>query len=78
MKVKFQVENEKLSVSLDRGIVTRYPYHINKEVDIMTTLKDKVRCNMCMWVGFVNRDEDTCPNCCETGYLMDIEQDIEV
>ncbi|WPF70258.1 hypothetical protein BCVP_CDS0230 [Bacillus phage BC-VP] len=44
----------------------------------MNKLMDKVKCNWCEKESLVNFDEDVCPHCKEDGYLMDIEQDIEV
>lgn len=44
----------------------------------MKILADLVRCNWCEWKGFVNRCTDTCPKCKKEGFLMDIEQDVEV
>lgn len=41
-------------------------------------LKDKVKCNWCEEENIVDIDTDLCPSCDKEGYLMDIEQDIEV
>ena len=41
-------------------------------------LMDKVKCCMCDEVSIVERWADDCPMCNKTGYLMDIEQEIEV
>lgn len=40
--------------------------------------QDKVICNWCEEISFVDFDADSCPECKEIGYLMDIEQGIEV
>ena len=39
--------------------------------------KDKVICNWCEEIWIVDFDVDTCPECNSTGYLMDIEQEVE-
>ena len=41
-------------------------------------LMDKVKCCMCDEESIVERWADDCPACNETGYLMDIEQEIEL
>lgn len=41
-------------------------------------LMDKVKCCMCEAVSFVDLWVDDCPECNKTGYLMDIEQEVEV
>lgn len=39
---------------------------------------DKVKCNSCGWEGIVKQGSNMCPSCLEIGYIMDIEQDVEV
>lgn len=45
---------------------------------IIEYMSDKVKCNRCEWEGHIRQGSNICPNCFEIGYLMDIEQDIEV
>jgi hypothetical protein len=40
--------------------------------------KDKVICNWCMTISYVDYDADYCVECNQSGYLMDIEQEVEV
>lgn len=40
--------------------------------------KDKVICNWCMTISYVDYDADYCVECNQTGYLMDLEQEVEV
>ena len=38
---------------------------------------DRVVCNWCGIEMLVDNEEDTCPVCHKSGYLMDLEQEIE-
>jgi hypothetical protein len=40
--------------------------------------KDKVICNWCMTISYVDFDADYCVECKQIGYLMDIEQEVIV
>jgi hypothetical protein len=40
--------------------------------------KDKVICNWCMTISYVDYDADYCVECNQSGYLMDIEQEVLV
>lgn len=44
----------------------------------MSIYRDKVRCIWCEKVSIVERVADECPSCHRTGFLADVEQDIEV
>lgn len=55
-----------------------YTYNKSRVEETETEEKEKIRCNWCFWVGYVddlivNDDDEICPNCKEQGYLMDIK-----
>lgn len=55
-----------------------YTYNKSRVEEIKPEEKrEKVRCNWCFWVGFedelIVENEEICPKCKETGYIMDIK-----
>ena len=40
--------------------------------------KDKVICNWCETISYVDFDADYCVECGQNGYLMDLEQEVVV
>ena len=49
-----------------------------KDFSEVNSKPDHVRCNYCMEEMLVDYDVDVCPVCGKSGYLIDIEQEVDL